>query len=113
MFNIEGQKIRDEFDAHAKVSLDEATRLLREAGERMAAVTHPDPYIRNYMPGGTLFMRNPAIPSKFVYPDGPPEGVKIDERRYNIDFSRIPKDQKYANKVFVDSANKSYWIEEK
>jgi NADH dehydrogenase (ubiquinone) 1 beta subcomplex subunit 9 len=112
VFNVEGQKIRDEFNANKDVSHAEASRLMREAQDKLAAVTHPDPYIRNYMPGGTLFMRNPAVPSKFVYPDGPPEGTTTDTRRYNIDFSRIPKDQKYANKVFVDSANKSYWIEE-
>ena len=62
------------------------------------------------MPGGTLFMRNPAVAKKYVYPYGVPDGV--DTRRYNIDFSRIPKDQKYAKKAFVDSANKKYWIEE-
>jgi NADH dehydrogenase (ubiquinone) 1 beta subcomplex subunit 9 len=111
-FCVEGQKIRDEFNKNKNVGMPEAERLIREAKESMFKVTHPDPYIRNYMPGGTLFMRNPAVASKFVYPDGAPEGEAIDTRRYNIDFSRIPKDQKYANKAFVDSANKSYWIEE-
>ena len=36
---------------------------------------HPDPYIAAYMPGGTLFQRNPAIPLEVLYPDGIPEGV--------------------------------------
>jgi hypothetical protein len=32
-------------------------------------------------------------------------------RRVNIDFSNLKKDQKYADRVWVDSANKTYWIE--
>lgn len=31
-------------------------------------------------------------------------------RRLNIDMSNIPDDQEYADQVFVDSANKTYWI---
>lgn len=50
-------------------------RLLREAKERLIANTHPDPYLRNYMPGGSLFMRNPAPPLEALYPDGIPEGM--------------------------------------
>lgn len=49
-------------------------RILREAHERLEAQRHPDPYIQAYMPGGTLFMRNPAIPLEVMYPDGIPEG---------------------------------------
>ena len=113
VFCEEGLKIREQFNNNKNVSLPEAYRLIREANEKLESLTHPDPYIRNYMPGGTLFMRNPAVPTQFVYPDGVPEGVKVDTRRYNIDFSRIPKDQEYADKVLVDSANKTYWIEEK
>lgn len=32
-------------------------------------------------------------------------------RRLNIDMSNVPDDQEYANPVFVDSANKRYWID--
>lgn len=32
-------------------------------------------------------------------------------RRLNIDMSNVPDDQPYANKVFVDSVNKQYWID--
>lgn len=49
-------------------------RLIREAEERIFEMTHPDPYIAPYMPGGTLFMRNPAIPLEVMYPDGIPGG---------------------------------------
>jgi NADH dehydrogenase (ubiquinone) 1 beta subcomplex subunit 9 len=48
-------------------------RLIREAEERLAAQTHPDPYIKPFMPGGSLFMRNPAIPLEALYPDGIPD----------------------------------------
>jgi hypothetical protein len=75
----------------------------------MAFHAHPDPYIQPYMPGGSLFMRNPAIPLESLYPDGIPEGKS--KRRINIDMSNVPDDQPYANRVFVDSANKKYWID--
>ena len=84
-------------------------RLMREAKERLAEQTHADPYIAAYMPGGSLFMRNPAFPVEALYPDGVPEGVS--RRRVNIDFSNVPEDQEYADNVFVDSANKLYWID--
>jgi hypothetical protein len=51
------------------------TRLMREAKERLEANTNPDPYIRNYMPSGSLFMRNPPISLEALYPDGIPEGM--------------------------------------
>lgn len=70
---------------------------------------HPDPYIVNYMPGGSLFMRNPALPLEVVYPDGIPAGVST--RQLNIDMSNLDEGQKFANRVFVDSANKVYYID--
>ena len=36
---------------------------------------HPDPYIKPFMPGGSLFMRNPAIPLEVLYPHGIPAHV--------------------------------------
>jgi hypothetical protein len=81
-------------------------------------------------------MRNPPIPLEVCYPRGIPEGVNTYvfehielcwwsceslicvnlvsaccSRRVNIDFSNLKKDQKYADRVWVDSANKTYWIE--
>ncbi len=86
-----------------------ARRLIREAQEKLVEQTHPDPYIQPYMPGGSLFMRNPAIPLEALFPEGIPEGVS--NRRINIDMSNVPDDQPYADKCFVDSVNKVYWIE--
>ena len=81
---------------------------MRQAKERLIAQTHADPYIQPYMPGGSLFMRNPAIPLEALYPHGIP--THLSKRRINIDMSNVPDDQEYADKVFVDSANKLYWI---
>ena len=91
------------------VDTPQAIRLLREGRERLAKQTHPDPYIAAYMPGGSLFMRNPALPLELMYPDGVPSHYS--KRRLNIDMSNIPDDQQYANKVFVDSISKRYWID--
>jgi hypothetical protein len=82
---------------------------MREAKERLAARTHPDPYIVPYMPGGSLFMRNSPPPLNAIFPDGIPEGIST--RMVNIDMSNVPADQKYVNAVFVDSANKVYSID--
>jgi len=84
-------------------------RLIREAYEKLTFQTHPDPYIQPFMPGGSLFMRNPAIPLEALYPHGIP--VTFSRRRINIDMSNISDEQEHADKVFVDSANKLYWID--
>lgn len=111
MFNEEATKIRAEFSANVGLAADSAktARLLREAKERLALQTHPDPYIHAAMPGGSLFMRNPAIPLEALYPDGIPAGVS--RRRMNVDMSNIPDDQPWADKVLVDSCSKTYTID--
>jgi len=107
----EATKIRAEFDKHKnlKPSSLEAIQLLKEGQEKLAANVHPDPYIIPYMPGGSLFMRNSPLPLEAIYPDGIPEAVN--QRQVNIDFSNMPDDQKYADKAFVDSISKQYWID--
>jgi NADH dehydrogenase (ubiquinone) 1 beta subcomplex subunit 9 len=77
VFNEQALKIRTEFDANKNIPAEspKVPRLIRLANDRLAAQTHPDPYIYPYMPGGSLFMRNPAIPIEALYPDGIPEGV--------------------------------------
>eukprot|EP01036_Dinobryon_divergens_P026851 gene26851-35543_t len=110
VFNEEATELRARFDANMNFAPDSArtARIMREAFEELHAQRHPDPYIVPYMPGGTLFMRNPAIPLEALYPDGIPK--HLSRRRLNIDMSNIPDDQEYADQVFVDSANKTYWI---
>lgn len=51
-------------------------RILREAHEELFEREHPDPYVCPIMPGGSSFMRNPAIPLEIVYPTGIPEHYK-------------------------------------
>mmetsp|Transcript_15346 Transcript_15346/g.33854 ORF Transcript_15346/g.33854 Transcript_15346/m.33854 type:complete len:155 (-) Transcript_15346:176-640(-) len=110
VFNFEADKVRAQFNANMTVTEPaKITRLVREAKDALKAQTHADPYIASYMPGGTLFMRNPPMPVEALYPDGLPEGTS--RRRLNIDMSNVPDDQPYADKVFVDSANKLYWID--
>jgi len=86
-----------------------ARRLLREGTEELTAQTHPDNYIAAYMPGGSLFMRNPAIPLEVMYPDGIPEGKS--HRRLNVDMSNVPDEDEYGSQVLIDSASKQYWID--
>jgi NADH dehydrogenase (ubiquinone) 1 beta subcomplex subunit 9 len=84
-------------------------RIIQEAYEELVAHAHPDPYLNPHMPGGTSFMRNPAIPLEFVYPSGIPDHYV--QRQLNIDMSNLAPGQTAANKVFVDSVNKKYWID--
>ena len=107
----EATKIRAEFDMNKKFPPNsfEALDALKKGQEKLAANVHPDQYINPYMPGGSLFMRNSPLPLEAVFPDGIPEDVN--QRQVNIDFSNIPAKQKYADKVFVDSISKQYWID--
>ena len=42
----------------------------QEAKEELYLSTHPDPYCVPFMPGGSLFMRNPPPPIEVCFPDG-------------------------------------------
>lgn len=108
LWNDEATKVRTEFNKNMNVDSATAARLMREGREALAAQAHPDNYIHAAMPGGSLFMRNPAIPLEAMYPDGVPEGKS--RRRLNVDMSNVPDDQEYADDVLVDSSCKSYWI---
>lgn len=93
----------------ASADSPEAASALEAGLARFAENAHPDPYIMPYMPGGSMFMRNSPVPLSAVFPDGIPADVS--QRQVNIDFSNIPDDQQYADKAFVDSISKSYWID--
>ena len=84
-------------------------QIIKEAYEELVTHAHPDPYLNPHMPGGSSFMRNPAMPLEFVYPSGIPEHYV--QRQLNIDMSNLAPGQTAANKVFVDSVNKKYWID--
>ena len=108
LWNDEATKVRAQFNRNMAVDGATAARLMREGAEALAAQTHPDNYIHAAMPGGSLFMRNPAIPLEAMYPDGVPAGKS--KRRFNVDYSNVPDDQEYADDVLVDSSSKSYWL---
>ena len=101
-------KIRSRFNENKNVDAALARRLIREGSEELSSQTHPDNYIAAFMPGGSLFMRNPAIPLEVMYPNGIPEGKS--HRRLNIDMSNVPDEDEYGAQVLVDSASKQYWI---
>ena len=47
------------------------TSLLTQEGKaELYEFTHPDPYCVPFMPGGSLFMRNPPPPLSICFPDG-------------------------------------------
>ena len=109
LWNEEASKVRAQFNDNMTVDTSTAVRLMREGRQALAEQSHPDNYIHAAMPGGSLFMRNPAIPLEAMYPDGVPKGKS--RRRLNVDMSNIPDDQEYADQVLVDSSSKSYWID--
>lgn len=110
MWCTEATKIRARFNEGQKTSdMALARRLLREGQEELAEQTHPDNYIAAYMPGGSLFMRNPAIPLEALYPNGVPADKS--KRRLNVDMSNVPEEDEYGAQVLVDSASKSYWMD--
>ena len=42
----------------------------QEGKAELHEFTHPDPYCVPFMPGGSLFMRNPPPPLEICFPDG-------------------------------------------
>ncbi len=62
LINREASRIRGLFEENRHAAPDVATRLIREAGEKLVEYTHPDKYVVPYMPGGSKFMRNAPPP---------------------------------------------------
>mmetsp|Transcript_15132 Transcript_15132/g.20612 ORF Transcript_15132/g.20612 Transcript_15132/m.20612 type:complete len:155 (-) Transcript_15132:293-757(-) len=79
VFNEEATALRARFDEAKGCSPAEATRLMKEARAEFFEATHPDPYCVPFMPGGSLFMRNPPIPLEICFPDGnyPADAPKV------------------------------------
>jgi len=79
-----------------------------EAGEEeLFKKSHPDRYIPAYMPGGSLFMRNPTPPKELVYPNGVPEGEDFPES-INIDMTQVSEEKNGGGKmIIVDPYRKS------
>ncbi|KAH7471113.1 hypothetical protein PRIC1_003075 [Phytophthora ramorum] len=108
LWNEEATKIRAEFDANRTLDAESglAKRLVREAQDKVDHYTHPDRYIFNYMPGGSLYMRNAPIPLDVCFPDGViPDDVEVSPlEAINIDMTPLPAKET----VFVDFSKKGY-----
>jgi NADH dehydrogenase (ubiquinone) 1 beta subcomplex subunit 9 len=87
VFNEEGVKLRDEFKKNMDVPLKQGKVLLAKGQEQQIGWTHPDRYLLPYLPGGSLFMRNPPLPLVVCYPHGIPEGAS--HRELNVDMSNV------------------------
>ncbi len=73
---------------------------MREAEEEMATWVHPDMYTQPYMPGGSKFMRNPALPLASIFPNGvPPEYDIASKDVWNI---QVHAGRKGYDTILVD-----------
>mmetsp|Transcript_19162 Transcript_19162/g.28379 ORF Transcript_19162/g.28379 Transcript_19162/m.28379 type:complete len:163 (-) Transcript_19162:1289-1777(-) len=70
IINREATKLRAQFDANRGCTPAKARRLIDEGEQKLFDMQHPDPYCIPYMPGGSLFMRNPPLPMSVCFPDG-------------------------------------------
>ena len=88
VFNEEGLKMRAEFKANMGLPEAQGKKMLSRGKEQLKDWTHPDRYLYPYLPGGSLFMRNPPLPLEVCFPHGIPEGMS--QRTINVDFSNPP-----------------------
>lgn len=107
LFLDEASKIRQAFNAnrHLAPSDPEVKHLIRVANEKLQTLTHPDPYVIPWMPGGSKFMRNPPLPLDAVYDEESHEAqVESPVTAVNIDFTPLP----VKSHVLVDFSAKEY-----
>eukprot|EP00979_Chaetoceros_neogracilis_P000490 scaffold111_cov201-Chaetoceros_neogracile.AAC.3 len=108
IFLDEADILRSRFEDGRSASEAKAIRLLKEAKDEMHKNTHPDPYCVPFMPGGSLFMRNPPPPLEVCFPDGnyPEDAPKV---LFNPDMSVCKEDtgKNYTGPVLVDFTKKN------
>mmetsp|Transcript_13156 Transcript_13156/g.15826 ORF Transcript_13156/g.15826 Transcript_13156/m.15826 type:complete len:163 (+) Transcript_13156:62-550(+) len=108
VFIEEATDLRARFDSARGCAPAQAARLLREGQQELFDNTHPDPYIVPFMPGGSLFMRNPPLPMEICFPDG---NYPADAPKYTVnpDMSKsTPETGKSAvGSVLVDFTKKN------
>jgi NADH dehydrogenase (ubiquinone) 1 beta subcomplex subunit 9 len=82
--------------------------LFKEAKAELHRNTHPDPYCVPFMPGGSLFMRNPPIPLEVCFPNGnyPADAPKV---TFNPDMSvcKTETGKSAVGSVLVDFTKKN------
>ena len=108
VFIGEAEKLRAAFDKHAALEPTSAKAMaLLKAGEaKLVDYTPPDKYICAYMPGGSLYMRNPPLPLHVCHdghvPEGATEGVR------NPDMTLVVEGEKgTTGAVLIDQHSKS------
>lgn len=85
VWNDEATKIRARFDENRGLSMAKAAIKLEEGeNELYVDYQHPDPYCFPYMPGGSLFMRNPPIPLDVCFPEHGDEEMPADAPTYTL-----------------------------
>jgi len=108
VFNEEATALRARFDANRGVSPAKAALLLEEGQDELFANLHPDIYKNPYMPGGSMFMRNPPLPMNICFPDGnyPADAPKFE---VNPDMSYATEDsgRNATGTVLVDFSKKN------
>jgi NADH dehydrogenase (ubiquinone) 1 beta subcomplex subunit 9 len=81
---------------------------IQEGRAELFENTHPDPYCVPFMPGGSLFMRNPPPPLEICFPDGnyPADAPKV---TLNPDMSicRPETGKNAVGSVLVDFGKKN------
>lgn len=104
----EATKLRARFDANRGCNSAMASRLIKEGQSELHENTHPDPYCVPFMPGGSLFMRNPPLPMEVCFPDGdlPADAPKV---TLNPDMSICKEEtgKSAIGRVLVDFGTKS------
>eukprot|EP00616_Rhizochromulina_sp_CCMP1243_P017477 CAMPEP_0118973320 /NCGR_PEP_ID=MMETSP1173-20130426/9802_1 /TAXON_ID=1034831 /ORGANISM="Rhizochromulina marina cf, Strain CCMP1243" /LENGTH=153 /DNA_ID=CAMNT_0006922951 /DNA_START=39 /DNA_END=500 /DNA_ORIENTATION=+ len=106
VFNEEATRIQQEFRSNMHCDDRTAERLIADTKKQLFDLSHPDSYIPAYMPGGSLYMRNPPLPLSVCYPDGLPEGVEP-LKELNPDMTYVqPGEKVAAGRVLVDAAQK-------
>jgi NADH dehydrogenase (ubiquinone) 1 beta subcomplex subunit 9 len=70
IFNDEADILRARFDANRGLPPVQAIAVMERGEDELFKYTHPDPYVRPYMPGGTSFMRFSPLPKEQCFPDG-------------------------------------------
>lgn len=108
IFLDEAEKLRARFDAGKDANEAKAIRLLKEARQELFENSHPDPYCVPFMPGGSLFMRNPPLPLEVCFPDGnyPADAPKV---LFNPDMSICKEEtgKNFNGTVLVDFTKKN------
>ena len=108
VFIEEATALRARFDANRGISASAANRIMLEGEDELFTNTHPDPYTVPYMPGGTLFMRNPPIPIEVCFPEGDyPADAPLYTFNPDMTISKPETGKSAVGSVLVDYSKKN------